>query len=198
MKYLLLIPILFLFACNSQKRIQTSQTRVDSVASSVVKELKEKHSLDSASWANEKRQISETGVVFENDPCPPCDTAQLPPFNTSRGGSFTIDSSSIRTVRNPNKLEFYPNGTLKSAEGKIKALNQKNEDWQREAYTWKIKYDSLAAREDSSKVTKNVAIETKEVVKRVQIIPWWIWLACGLFAVLWIYGVIPKPKRKLI
>lgn len=151
------------------------------MAASVVKDLKEKHSLDSASWANEKKQISETGVVFENDPCPPCDSAK----------GFTVTAP----VGVGNRLEFYPNGTLKSAQGKIKSLNQQAEVWQREAYTWKVKYDSIASRQDSSGVTKNVAVETKEVVKKVQFIPWWMWLLVSAFAVAWIYGLIPKPKK---
>lgn len=172
-----------LTSCSTSKNIGMLQVKQDSTAlherDSILRVRKE----DSAAYVNIINSMIENQVQFEND-CPPCDTAD------TSGGMIKLPNSDMYVPRpkpSVNKLEYYPDGTLKSAEGRIKAANNKVNVSQQEAMQWKNSYDSLMQVKSKDSTTKKIEVQEKIVTIRKTFIPPWVWIAmCVIAAATWL------------
>lgn len=74
------------------------------------------------------------------------------------------------------RIEYYPDGSLKTVEGKLKSVTARLSKEEKGAAYWRTLYDSAAshASKDSTTVKTEYVTEVKEV--RREFIPWWVWL----------------------
>jgi hypothetical protein len=91
------------------------------------------------------------------------------------------------------RVEYYPDGSLKTIEGNLRSLTAKLSKEQRESSFWKSKYDSSASHKskDSVTVRTEYVTVTKEVKRTV--FPWYFFLL--LLPALWV-GYYIKTKLK--
>lgn len=180
---------LLLFSCRTVKNIETLKVEVDSTAIRERDSLIEVNKLTTSAYENLVRSMSESDIVFE---CPPCDSFQTEGLHPNEEGKKRIAG----TIN--NKLEFYPDGTLKSAEGRIKSARSLAERNEQTAHYWQQQYDSLfqVKQRDTTTVKTNIQYVDREVKRTF--IPWWIWVIAGLGYVAWAYKLIPKPKKSII
>lgn len=169
---------LLCMSCNSTKKIAETKILVDSTAIRERDSINQVRKEDSASYTSMLKSIIESQVQFEND-CPPCDSSGTP-----------VKPATV------NRLEYYPDGTLKAAEGRIKEGTSKVNYWQQQAMSLKSSYDSLQRVRSRDSTNKTVSIQEKIVVKEKRFIPWWVWLMLfGSVVIVWIVrGGISRPR----
>lgn len=169
-----IVSLILFQSCRTIKHVEIVKTVTDSIAVHERDSLVRVYKLDSAAWANERKIRTETGIVFETENI---NTSTAGVRNTVIGGDAGYEPTTGTGMRFlGNKLEFYPNGTLKSAQGKIKSLNINLEDWQKEAYNWKKSLDSISHLKDSLSVVKSSKSEILFKDKKVTVTPWWFWI----------------------
>jgi hypothetical protein len=168
-------------SCSTSKNIGLLQVKQDSTAIHERDSILRVRKQDSAAYVNIINSMIENQVQFEND-CPPCDTLAVDRATIAPSGMIIH-----RPQPAVNKLEYYPDGTLKSAEGRIKAANNKVNVSQQEAMQWKNSYDSLMQVKSKDSTTKKIEVQEKIVTIRKSFIPPWVWIAmCVIAAATWL------------
>lgn len=159
--YLLALLLFIQFSCKVHKEITKTEYIVDSTSIRERDSVIRVKRLDSAAYVNTLRILQESGVVFEND--------IVPPGSIYRDTMYPVNWLA-------NSIEFYPDGTLKKAEGRIKSAMSKADKSQNEAKYWKQAYDSLykVKSKDSIRVEKESKTVDKYIKKTV--FPWYFWL----------------------
>lgn len=141
-----LFATLLFISCRTVKNIDTVKVVKDSSAIRAVDSLIEVKRTDSANYNAMIAALSENQIVFR-------------------------DTGSTVT-----KIEYYPDGSVKSVQGQVKTLNTKLSKSEQVSAYWKQQYDSLASHQDTAAV--QVKTEFKEVTKKVKrtVFPWYFWL----------------------
>lgn len=190
MKYLFLITIIaLLLSCNSSKNVQKNQTKTDSTWYWKAQEL----SIDIAKLKEENERLqmefNNNSVVFESQPCPNLDSL------------LSLDSAGRENARHTigalqNQLEVAADGSIR-ARGAIKSYQSSNEKLLKELNVRDAMIEDYKNKlaEDSGHVKTEII--TKTVEKKVQFIPWWMFVIAGLGYVIWALGLIPKLKSKI-
>lgn len=166
MKILLILLLSsILFSCRTIKNIETVKVVKDSTAAHQRDSVISLYKLDSSGWANHNAMVSENTIIFQD------------------------------TGRIVTKIEYYPDGSLKTVEGNLKSVSAKLAKEQKESGYWKSRYDSLAIHKDSSIVQVKTEIQT--VVKEVKrtSFPGWIWLVIVAAAAGGIFVGVKYKKR---
>lgn len=141
------------------------------------------------------KQFTETGIVFENDPCPPIDSiyALLDSAGKIQLDNILLREKIYKLSNTINKLEVLADGTIK-AEGNIKAYKKTEEKLQQELSSKEAIIQELQERlYDARSEVKTVEVEKIVHVKKT-VFPWYFWLTLSGVAVLvwWARGKIHR------
>lgn len=177
-----------LFSCHSTKNVQASRTEQDSSWIKLATKLESENGILKEENQRLIKESSETGIVFESVPCPNIDSL------------LTLDSAGRENARREisslqNELEISADGTIK-AKGSIKSYKQSAERLERELSSRDAAIQRLRTERDSLAVQTHKEVETKTVVKKVQFIPWWMFVIAGLGYLIFALGIIPKLRSK--
>lgn len=147
MKILLILLLSsILISCRTIKNIETVKVVKDSTAAHQRDSMISLYKLDSSGWVNTIEMLSENTIIFQD------------------------------TGRVVTKIEYYPDGSLKTVEGNLKSVSAKFASSQKEAAYWKTQYDSLATHKDSSIVQVKTEIKTVDREVKRTVFPGWIWI----------------------
>lgn len=190
--YLLAIMIIatVMSSCKTQKQSFVSKSNTDSLyqawRDSVAKETSEKESLHK----KELEESKKANVVFKSFPCPVCPDAVIPKDCDKDSLVKRIRQLEGVTRQKENKIEFYENGALKSAQGEIESANYNYESAMTELETMREKYELQVHVNDSLKaeLNKKTEVKTKQVTRSAGI-SWWPWILM-LLVIAFIAGCI--------
>lgn len=148
------------------------------------------------------KQFTETGIVFENDPCPPIDSIYA---LLDSAGKIQLDNILLREKISKlsntiNKLEISADGTIK-AEGNIKAYKKTEEKLKQELSNKDATIQELQVKLSEKKTEIKEVIVEKTVHVEKKIFPWWMWVLLPVCAALaWVAkaGIDKWKKSRLI
>lgn len=169
MKYIPIILLVISFAsCRTVKNTQTVKTVYDSTYVKKYDSLVQVKREDSAAYVSMIESLSENTIIFQD------------------------------TGRVVTKIEYYPDGSLKTVEGNLKSVTARLSKESNEKAYWKSKYDSLAStsKAEEGNVTKETMIITKTVKKTR--VPLFMWLLILPGFALWLWEKWQQRKRKLL
>lgn len=159
---------LLLFSCTSTKNIQTQQSNTDSLYKARMEDSLRLLAAYRESYENVIANLTETGVVFENEPCPNLDSifSVLDKENRARVDSV-IAKENIKVKSLSNKLEVAADGSFK-AEGRIAAYKRTEEKYQKEIQAKDFAIDLLNKRlkEKEVELSKKTETKVKDVKRR--------------------------------
>lgn len=162
------------YSCRVHKEITKTEYKTDSTAIMERDSVIRVKRLDSAAYMNTIRTLQESGVVFETEGVTP-----LSEIDTN-SVLYKVWKENPQLNRlsyyPPNSIEFYPDGTLKKAEGRIKSALSKSDKSQQEAKHWKQSYDSLYQVKSKDSVTVKKEIKTVDKYIKKTVFPWYFWL----------------------
>lgn len=165
MKLIPIYIIVLLASCRTVKNIETVREVYDSTAVKQRDSAISVYKRDSAYWASRELSTGETTIIFQD------------------------------TGRVVTKIEYRPDGSIKTVEGNLKSVTARLEKEKEESGYWKSQYDSLASHKslDSTKVNTEYVTVTKKV--KITVFPWYFWLLLVVALVIgWRLNKIPALK----
>lgn len=194
----LLIPVIaiaMLSSCHVSRNVSTAHQTVDSVAKSSYDSLQHVYEATVAFYEKITHDSTTTDVVFENDPCPNIDSIYAI-LDSAGKVRFEVMLKDQQIKELKNKLKVNADGSFE-AEGRIKSYRTTAEKYINENASLRHEKDSLNRVIKSKEDQLSKVSDTKTIVVKKTFIPWWLWLIIGVLAVLWLYGLIPKPVNKI-
>lgn len=98
----------------------------------------------------------------------------------SAGWTSLIESLSENTIifqdTGSTRIEYRPDGSIAVVEGRLRSVNAKLSNEQRQTAYWSAKYDSLARHGSKDSIHVKTEYITVEKKTKVSVLPWWIWL----------------------
>lgn len=140
--FILPIAIILLASCRSTRVIERVQVKYDSTAIRNEQALQKELQATTERYEQMLADSSGTEVVFLKD-----------------------------TVVMPGRVEYYPDGRLKSVEGQLQSVKQTLKKSETQLYEYADTIASL--RKQLKQATTNVRIEEKVINKEVKRIMWW-------------------------
>jgi transcription elongation factor Elf1 len=144
----------------SKKSVRRQLIQKDSSYSKVVDSLMSVKKLDSVHYETLLKQTRESGVIFDQTKCPPLVNIDSACNRDSAIKVIRILQGQLEAAQ--NTVEFYENGVLKKATGKIASANVKVESLQKEISDYKRQIDSLVNIKSKVEVKTETKIETKD------------------------------------
>lgn len=182
-----ILSICTLMSCRTSKNITSQQSNTDSSFREAADDSFRLLAAYRENYERVLKQLTETGVIFENDPCPNLDSifSVLDKVNKARVDSM-ISKENIKIKSLTNKLEVAADGSFK-AEGRIAAYKRKEETYEKEVREKNDTIDILkkSLREKEVELSKKVEIRERIIEKKF--IPWWIYLVMvGAAGLVWV------------
>lgn len=163
----IMIIAIMLASCKTQKNIFSSKTNTDSLYQSWHDSVSKETSERETQHKKEVEESKKANVSFKKDPCPVCPDVVIPE-NCNEDSLVKIirQLQAINKQKN-NKIEFYENGALKSAQGEIESANYNYESAMTDLETMREKYELQVHVNDSLNVAlnKKVEVKTKDVTR---------------------------------
>lgn len=158
---LIIIVILLATGCGvTKKSIHTQSINKDSTYLKTIDSLISVKKTDSVHYETLLQQTRESGVIFDQTKCPPVVNIDSACNRDSAIKAIRILQDQLEASQ--NTVEFYENGVLKKATGKIASANVKVESLQKEIADYKRQIDSLTNVKSKVEVKTQTKIETRD------------------------------------
>jgi chromosome segregation ATPase len=117
-------------------------------------------------------------------------TARYEKMLESASGTEVVFETRTDTVTLPGRIEYYPDGRLKSVEGQLASVRQSLQESEAQRYEYS---DSIATLKSELEQAKTEVKERVQVVeKKVEYVPMWAWALLLTMAAVTLRAYLPK------